>query len=105
MARLRLVRTLIAQSSTVVFDESGVSISNDLNPKKRNFSPAARIAAAQPKRWTEQRKPTVVTTTRVPAKEASKRRAEASCKIRNFAHCQRPDGPVAVPADKRAPNW
>jgi hypothetical protein len=45
------------------FGYSDVSISNDLKPKKRNLSPAARerIAAAQRKRWAEQRKPTAVT--------------------------------------------
>jgi hypothetical protein len=105
IARLQLARTLIAQSTTVAaFGYSGVSISNDLKPKKRKFSPAARerIAAAQRKRWAEQRKPTVVTITRVSAKEAPKRRAPkpvANSETPLTANV--PNGPVAVPADKR----
>jgi hypothetical protein len=97
IARLQLARTLIAQSATVVaLRYSGVSISNDLKPKKRNLSPAARerIAAAQRKRWAEQRKPTVVTITRVPAKDALQRRAPKPI--------AKSETPVAVPADKRA---
>jgi hypothetical protein len=105
IARLQLARTLIAQSTTVAaFGSSGVSISNDLKPKKRYLSSAARerIAAAQRKRWAEQRKPTVVTITRVPAKEAPKRRApKPAAKSETPLTAPIPDGPVAVPADKR----
>ena len=106
IARLQLARTLIAQSTTVAaFGYSDVSISNDLKPKKRNLSPAARerIAAVQRKRWAEQRKPTVVTITRVPAKEAPKRRAPkpvANCETPLTANV--PNGTMAVAADKRA---
>jgi hypothetical protein len=104
IARLQLARTLIAQSTTVAaFGYSGVSISNDLKPKKRNLSPAGRerIAAAQRKRWAKQRKPTVVTITRVPAKEALQRRApKPIAKSETPLTANVPDGPVAVPADK-----
>lgn len=103
IARLQLARTLISQSTTVAFDYSGASISNDVRPKKRDLSPAARerIAAAQRKRWAEQRKPTVVTITRVPAKEAPKRRApKPVAKSKTPLTANVSDGPVAVPADK-----
>jgi hypothetical protein len=104
IARLQLARTLIAQSTTAAFGYSGVSISNEMKPKKRNLSPAARerIAAAQRKRWAEQKKPTVVTITRVPPKEAPKRRApKPVAKSETPLTANIPDGPVAVPADKR----
>jgi hypothetical protein len=104
IARLQLARTLIAQSATVAFRHSGVSISNDLKPKKRNLPPASRerIAAAQRKRWAEQRKPAVVTITRVPAKDAPKRRApKPVAKSETPLTANVPDGPVAVPAETR----
>lgn len=104
IARLQLARTLIAESTTVAaFGYSGVSMSNDLKSKKRNLSPAARerIAAAQRKRWAEQRKPTVVTITRLPAKEAPKGRAtKPVAKSETPLTATLPDGPVTVPADK-----
>jgi hypothetical protein len=105
IARLQLARTLIAHRSVAAFGYSDVSLSNDLKPKKRNLSPAARerIAAAQRKRWAEQRKPTVVTITRVPAKEAPKHRAPkpvANSETPLTANV--PNGPVVVPVDKRA---
>jgi hypothetical protein len=106
IARLRLARTLVAQSTTAAaFGYSGVSISNDLKPKKRNLPPAARerIAAAQRQRWAKQKKPAVVTITRLPAKEAPKRRATKPVgKSETPLTANIPDGPVAVPADKRA---
>ena len=104
IARLQLARTLIAQSTTAAaFGYSGVSISYDLKPKKRNLLPAAReqIAAAQRKRWAEQRQPTVVTITRVPAKGAPKRREpKPIAKSETPLVANVPDGPVVVPADK-----
>ena len=106
IARLQLARTLIAQSTTAAaFGYSDVSISNKLKPKKRNLSPAARerIAAAQRKRSAEQRKPTVVTIIRVPAKEAPKHSApQPIAKSETPLTANVPDGPMAVPADKRA---
>jgi hypothetical protein len=108
IVRLQLARTLIAQSTTVAFRYSGVSISNDLKPKKRNLRSASRerIAAAQRKRWAEQRKPAVVTITRVPAKEALKRRAP-----KPVANSETPltanvlNGPVAGLRTSALPNW
>jgi hypothetical protein len=105
IARLQLARTLIAHRSVAAFGYSDVSLSNDLKPKKRNLSPAARerIAAAQRKRWAKQRKPTVVTITRVLAKEAPKHRAPKPVANSETPLTDNvPNGPVAVPADKRA---
>jgi hypothetical protein len=102
IARLQLARTLIAQSTTVAaFGYSDVSISNEMKPKKRNLSPAARerIAAAQRKRWAEQKKPAAITVTRVPAREAPKRRApKPVAKPETPLTANIPDSPVAAPA-------
>jgi hypothetical protein len=46
IARLRLARTLVAQSTTAAaFGYSGVSISNDLKPKKRKKASEACITS------------------------------------------------------------
>jgi hypothetical protein len=102
IARLQLARTLIAQSATPqAAGQPKVFISSAGEAKRRKLPAASRerIAAAQRKRWAEQKKPAVVTFTRVPAREAPKRRApKPVAKSETPLTANIPDGPVAVPA-------
>jgi hypothetical protein len=104
IARLQLARALIAQSASPTgSDRPGTSISNASRSKTRKLSAAARerIAAAQRKRWAAQREPAIVAITRVPAKEAPKRRTpKPLAKPETPLTANIPDGPVAVPREK-----
>lgn len=110
IARLRLARTLIEQSATQKTSSEPRTSSSDagksLKPEKsrrRELSAEARerIAAAQRKRWAEQKKPAVVAITRLPAKEAPRRRApKPVAKPETPLTANIPDGPVAVPREK-----
>ncbi|HEX6495474.1 MAG TPA: hypothetical protein VF018_08330 [Acidobacteriaceae bacterium] len=110
IARLRLARTMIEQSAaTKIPSAPGTSISDTGKAAKpgksrrRELSAEARerIAAAQRKRWAEQKKSAIVAITRVPAKEAPKRRApKPVAKPETPLTANIPDGPVAVPREK-----
>jgi hypothetical protein len=98
--RLLLARTLIAQSATPKVSRSSAHVTNT-RKKKRNLPAAARerTAAAQRKRWAEQKQPAVVAITRVPAKEAPKRRTpKPVAKSETPLTANIPERPVAVPA-------
>ena len=76
-------------------------MSNAGKQKARKLSAEARerIAAAQRKRWAEQKKPAAITVTRVPAREAPKRRApKPVAKPETPLTANIPDSPVAAPA-------
>jgi hypothetical protein len=101
IARLQLARKLIAPSATPkAFHQLAISISKAAKQTRR-LSPEARerIAAAQRKRWAEKKKPAAVTVTRVPAREAPKRREpKPVAKSKTPLTANIPDGPVAAPA-------
>jgi hypothetical protein len=102
IARLQLARSLIAQSATPkAYGQLATSMSNAGKQKARKLSAEARerIAAAQRKRWAEQKKPAAITVTRVPAREAPKRRApKPVAKPETPLTANIPDSPVAAPA-------
>ena len=102
IARLQLARTLIAQSGTPkTSDRRATAISNAGKRKTRKLSAEARerIAAAQRKRWAEQKNPAAITVTRVPAREAPKRRApKPAAKPETPLTGNIPNAPVAAPA-------
>jgi hypothetical protein len=102
IARLQLARALIAPSVTPTApDQFATAISNLGKRKARKLSAEARerIAAAQRKRWAEQKKTAAITVTRVPAREAPKRRApKPDVKPETPLTAKIPDGPVAAPA-------
>jgi hypothetical protein len=102
IARLQLARTLIAQSATPRASGQPKVFTSNTGEAKRRKLPAAsreRIAAAQRKRWAEQKKPAVATITRVPAREAPRRRApKPVVKSETPLTANIPDVPVAVPA-------
>jgi hypothetical protein len=102
IARLQLARTLIAQSDTPkTSDRLATAISNAGKRKTRKLSADARerIAAAQRKRWAEQKKPAAITVTRVAPREAPKRRApKPVAKPETPLTAKIPDGPIAAPA-------
>ncbi|MFL6428318.1 MAG: hypothetical protein ACJ71S_08760 [Acidobacteriaceae bacterium] len=107
VARLRLARTLIAQSATpktpsgprASISDAGKSLEPEKSRKRAlPVEARERIAAAQRKRWAEQKKSAVVAITRVPAKEAPKRRApKPIAKPETPLTANIPDGPIAVP--------
>jgi hypothetical protein len=107
IARLQLARTLIAPSARSkvsdrkTSDQLAIAVANAGKPKARKLSLEARerIAAAQQRRWVEKKKSAGVTVTRVPAKEAPKRRApKPVTKPETPLTANIPDRPVAAPA-------
>ncbi len=102
IGRLQLARALIAPSVTPkASDPFATAISNlgKRKPSKLSAEARERIAAAQRKRWAEQKKTAAVTVTRVPAREAPTRRGlKPVVKPETPLTAKIPDGPVAVPA-------